>query len=77
MDPLTGTNVLVQAPRFVNPAAHDYHLQADSPAVNAGVDAGVTVDWEGDIRPQGTAPDIGANEYGIAPATAPSGVVVR
>ncbi len=62
IDPMTGTNALAQDPRFVNPIAHDYHLQVDSPAVNAGADAGVTVDWEGDARPQGSAPDIGADE---------------
>ena len=61
-DPLAGTNVLAQDPRFVDPAAHDYHLRVDSPAIDAGVDAGVTVDWEGDARPQGAAPDIGADE---------------
>ncbi len=62
IDPITGTNVLVQDPRFVNPIALDYHLQADSPAVNAGANAGVPVDWEGDARPQGTASDLGADE---------------
>ena len=59
---LTGTNVLAQDPRFIDPAAHNYHLRVDSPAIDAGVEAGVTVDWEGDVRPQGAAPDIGADE---------------
>jgi hypothetical protein len=61
-NPLTGTNVVAQDPRFVDPAMHDYHLRSDSPAIDAGADAGVTVDWEGDLRPQGSAPDIGADE---------------
>jgi hypothetical protein len=61
-NPFTGTNVLAQDPRFADPVMHDYHLRPDSPAIDAGVDAGVPVDWEGDVRPQSSAPDIGADE---------------
>jgi hypothetical protein len=42
-----------------------YHLQFGSAAIDAGVDAGVTVDIDGDARPQGDAPDIGADELVI------------
>jgi hypothetical protein len=50
-------------PRFVNSAGGDYHLGAGSPAVDAGTATGAPiVDFEGDPRPQGTAPDIGADE---------------
>ena len=62
IDPITGTNAITQDPRFVDPAARDYHLKIDSPAVDAGIEAGVATDWEGDMRPQGAAPDIGADE---------------
>jgi hypothetical protein len=41
----------------------DYHLQAGSAAINAGVDAGVTIDIDGD--PRTGLPDIGADEYRI------------
>ena len=50
-------------PAFVNPAAGDYHLGPGSEAINAGVDAGVTTDIDGDPRPFGAAPDIGADEF--------------
>ena len=44
-------------PRFVDSAAHDYHLKADSPAIDAGVAvAGVSDTWKG------AAPDIGRFE---------------
>jgi hypothetical protein len=40
-----------------------YHLQAGSAAINAGVDAGVTVDIDGDSRIKHAPPDIGADEF--------------
>lgn len=48
-------------PRFVNEAAHDYHIQSTSPAKDA-VDTGPQDDYEGDVRPQGPKYDIGADE---------------
>jgi hypothetical protein len=50
------------APKFVNAAAGDFHLRADSPARDAGTNAGATADFEGDPRSDG-AVDIGADEY--------------
>ncbi len=41
----------------------DYHLRPGSPAIDAGMDAGVNVDIDGQPRPLGAAPDIGADEY--------------
>jgi hypothetical protein len=48
---------------------HDYLLQADSPALDAGVavDGLGDTDWQGLPRVVGAAPDIGASEYQIAP----------
>ncbi len=52
-------------PLFVNPQAGDYHLQAGSPAIDAGSDLRGLVpdDFEGTSRPQGAGYDIGAYEY--------------
>jgi hypothetical protein len=50
-------------PRFVDPAARDYHLLLGSPAMNAGVTLPwLSADIDGDARPYGSAFDIGADE---------------
>jgi len=54
-----------QNPKFASPG--DYHLQQDSPAVNAGRDVGLTSDLEGYLF-VGLL-DIGAYEYGGSPSS--------
>jgi len=49
-------------PGFVD--TFDFHLTQSSDAVDAGIDAGVTEDLDGNPRPFGSAPDIGAYELG-------------
>lgn len=49
-------------PLFINPA-EDFHLKTDSPAIDKGIDIGLTKDFAGNAVPFGKAPDIGAYEY--------------
>ncbi len=50
-------------PLFFDPMADDYHIPASSPAVDAGMNMGVTIDLDGNPRPQGAGYDIGAYEF--------------
>jgi len=65
-DTATGTtlqNNLTTDPKFVNPAAGDFGLQAGSPAIDKGMTlAEVKTDFTGKARPEGAAYDIGAFE---------------
>jgi len=64
-----GPGEKIADPLFANLAGGDYHLQAGSPAIDAGVDLGYHQDYAGQAVPAGSAPDIGAYEYGgAAPA---------
>jgi len=51
-------------PSFTSAATNDFTLASSSPAINAGVDVGLTTDYRGMVVPQGAAPDIGAYEFG-------------
>ena len=61
-------NLTDQAPRFMDAANGDFHVQPGSPAIDAGVDLssrGVTTDLEGIPRPQGSGFDLGAYEFRV------------
>lgn len=61
-------------PDFVNSGADDFHLLATSPAIDAGDPAAPSMpstDFDGNPRPSGAAPDIGALEYQIVPTPTP------
>ncbi len=63
-----GQNDKVGDPKFTNLASFDFHLQSGSPAIDGGINVGITQDIAGTSVPQGSAPDIGAYEYvGTAP----------
>ena len=59
----SGTGNISADPKFVDAANGDYHLQSTSSCIDAGIatDAPGT-DYEGTVRPQGAAYDIGAYE---------------
>jgi hypothetical protein len=62
-------------PKFVDSANNNFHLQADSPAIDKGIETtvfqtfynlyGIDIqkDYDANIRPKGQAWDIGAYEY--------------
>jgi hypothetical protein len=54
---------------LTDPVSHDFHLRPDSVCIDNGADVGLTRDYDGNVIPQGRAPDIGAYEY------APAGVL--
>ena len=60
---LTGTVNIWGDPALLDPDGGDYHIGPGSAAIDAGVDAGVTDDIDGDTRPQGSGYDIGADEF--------------
>jgi len=70
-----GTHSIIQtstAGITANPAGGDFHLISGSPAVDRGVNlsaTGFAVAVDGILRPQGTAWDIGAYEFGANPSS--------
>ncbi len=57
-----GGHSLKADPAFVDAAGGDYHLTANSAAIDVGADAGVYVDLDGNGRPRGSSYDAGAYE---------------
>jgi hypothetical protein len=50
---------------FVNAAIGDLHLvAAATAAINTATPIGVGSDYDGQLRPSGSAPDVGADEFG-------------
>lgn len=58
-----GEGAISKNPLFVNENGKDYHLQKESPCIDAGADVRVNIDMDGDSRPIGLGYDIGADEY--------------
>jgi hypothetical protein len=67
---LTIDHNLTGDPRFVSTSLPDFHLQAASPAIDAGMaDQAPGTDYDGRSRPTGLGYDIGAFEYSDATST--------
>jgi hypothetical protein len=62
--PLDGIRNFSNDPLFINPSGNDFHLQPDSPCINAGKNAisGI-LDFEGNLRIIGGTVDVGAYEF--------------
>lgn len=61
-----GTHDVYGNPNFVDPTNDNYHIAPPSAAINAGVDAGVYTDLDGNMRPWNGGYDIGAYEAVLA-----------
>jgi hypothetical protein len=60
----TGSNVVEGSPEFIDAANADFHLQAGSPCIDAGISAAAPgTDFDGNLRPSGNAHDAGAYEF--------------
>jgi hypothetical protein len=57
-----GTHDVFGNPNFVDPASDQYHILPGSAALDAGVNAGVLVDFDGQPRPMNAGFDIGYDE---------------
>jgi len=63
-----GIGSISKDPRFVG--VGNYHLSSSSPCIDAGTNAGVYTDMDGEKRPMGRGFDIGADEYYVSQAFA-------
>src|SRR5690606_14243859 len=79
-EPISGTvnsggNSFTGDPDFADPAGRNYHLGPNSEALNAGTNAGLDTDYDGDPRPLDSGYDIGFDEAsfiaGLAATHAP------
>jgi hypothetical protein len=60
--PVTITRAFTGDPMF---SADGYHLTFRSAAIDKGVDTAPSVDIDGDARPTGCCPDLGADEFAV------------
>ena len=65
-DGMRGSNPVDGDPAFEGLSGSNHHISAASAARNTGVNAGVTVDFDGTARPKETYYDIGADEYWLS-----------
>ncbi len=60
---VSGGNSLNSNPLFIAVGTDNYHLAPNSPAIDTATDLGITVDYDGETRPNGSGFDIGFDEW--------------
>lgn len=55
-----------EEPGFVDGSGGNYHLGPGSAAIDRALETGVDTDLDGEVRPYGLGPDLGADEYGCS-----------
>lgn len=65
------TNSITSDPLFSSLSSRDFHLQSGSPAIDSGINTGISADFDGISRPQGKAFDRGAFEFASGSGTPP------
>jgi uncharacterized repeat protein (TIGR01451 family) len=74
---ITSTNNYTGNPAFIDPddlIAPNFHISSTSAAIDKGVNAGVTSDIDGEVRPHGAGYELGADEF--LPASIPLSEVI-
>ena len=59
-----GQGSLDEDPNFISPQAKNFRLLSNSPAIDAGIDNGLSADLDGINRPLGLGYDLGVYEHG-------------
>jgi hypothetical protein len=60
---VTSSQTITGTPRFVAPAADDFHIRPTSAARDSGTGTWVNSDIDGNVRPIGDGVDVGADEF--------------
>ncbi len=60
------TNSVAGDPLFTDAANNDFTLDDSSPAIDAGTDVSLVLDYAGNTVPFNVLPDIGAYEYSVS-----------
>ncbi|MFA6410043.1 MAG: right-handed parallel beta-helix repeat-containing protein [Candidatus Buchananbacteria bacterium] len=66
---------IISDPKLINISTRNFHLAANSLAIDRGTNLGLTQDFDGDQIPLGLAPDLGADEYVLVLSVCGNGII--